>query len=152
MYIFTSSALINTVSSIPISHIFCDEAAQALEAEILIPISLAGAETAIILAGDHSQLPALVRSPLAKRFGLAISFQERLLYQCPAVYRFFPSDDAQRNIRKREKLPTKYITKLIRNYRCHPALLSPYNSLFYDGDLVAFVNRSKQTHRKHDST
>lgn len=38
------------------SHIFVDEAAQALESETLIPLSLAGRTTKIILAGDHMQV------------------------------------------------------------------------------------------------
>jgi hypothetical protein len=33
-----------------------DEAAQALEAECLIPLSLAGSHTKIILSGDHMQV------------------------------------------------------------------------------------------------
>lgn len=33
-----------------------DEAAQALESETLIPLSLAGRTTKIILAGDHMQV------------------------------------------------------------------------------------------------
>lgn len=40
------------------SHIFVDEAAQALESETLIPLSLAGRTTKIILAGDHMQVGA----------------------------------------------------------------------------------------------
>lgn len=38
------------------SHIIVDEAAQALEAECLIPLSLAGQDTKIILCGDHMQV------------------------------------------------------------------------------------------------
>ena len=43
------------------SHIFVDEAAQALESETLIPLSLAGRTTKIILAGDHTQVGAWER-------------------------------------------------------------------------------------------
>jgi len=38
------------------THIFLDEAAQALETEMLIPISLAGPKTRLILAGDQMQV------------------------------------------------------------------------------------------------
>jgi len=38
------------------THIFLDEAAQALECEMLIPLSLAGPKTRVVLAGDHMQV------------------------------------------------------------------------------------------------
>ena len=38
------------------THIFIDEAAQAMEAEIIIPLCLAGRNTQIVLAGDHLQV------------------------------------------------------------------------------------------------
>lgn len=38
------------------THIFIDEAAQALECETLIPLSLANEDTCIVLAGDHMQV------------------------------------------------------------------------------------------------
>ena len=37
------------------THIFIDEAAQAMEVETLIPLSLATQETKVVLAGDHLQ-------------------------------------------------------------------------------------------------
>lgn len=38
------------------THIFLDEAAQALECDMLIPLSLAGPLTRVVLAGDHMQV------------------------------------------------------------------------------------------------
>ena len=38
------------------THIFIDEAAQAMEVETLIPLSLATEETIVVLAGDHLQV------------------------------------------------------------------------------------------------
>ena len=38
------------------THIIVDEAAQLMEAEALLPISLAGPSTAVIMAGDPQQL------------------------------------------------------------------------------------------------
>jgi superfamily I DNA and/or RNA helicase len=38
------------------THIFIDEAAQAMEVETLIPLSLATKETKVVLAGDHLQV------------------------------------------------------------------------------------------------
>ena len=38
------------------THVIVDEAAQLMEAEALLPISLAGPSTAVIMAGDPQQL------------------------------------------------------------------------------------------------
>lgn len=43
------------------SHIFIDEAAQAMEAETLIPLCLSSPSTRVVLAGDHLQV-SVVRS------------------------------------------------------------------------------------------
>ena len=40
------------------THIFIDEAAQAMEVETLIPLSLAAKDTKVVLAGDHLQVRA----------------------------------------------------------------------------------------------
>ena len=42
------------------THIFIDEAAQALECETLIPLALANEKTRVVLAGDHLQVKALI--------------------------------------------------------------------------------------------
>ena len=41
------------------THIFIDEAAQAMEVETIIPLCLAGRNTQLVLAGDHLQVPCL---------------------------------------------------------------------------------------------
>ena len=46
------------------SHILIDEAAQALETEILAPITLAGYSTKVIFTGDHMQVRNLITSQL----------------------------------------------------------------------------------------
>lgn len=35
------------------------------------------------------------------------------------------------------------LTKLVNNYRSHPAIIAPSNRLFYDGDLIASGPPSK---------
>ena len=42
------------------THIFIDEAAQSLESETLIPLSVANEKTRIIFAGDHMQVPTFL--------------------------------------------------------------------------------------------
>ena len=38
------------------THILLDEAAQAIECEAIMPLSLANEKTRIVLAGDHMQV------------------------------------------------------------------------------------------------
>lgn len=77
------------------------------------------------LPGDPHQLGPVVKSNLAVKLGLTLSPLERLM-QTP-VY---------------SKDPVKgynplVITKLLVNYRSHPALLEISNRLFYDGELIS---------------
>ncbi|MDE6670310.1 MAG: AAA family ATPase [Muribaculaceae bacterium] len=62
--------------------VFIDEAAQALEAACWIPARRA---QRIVLAGDHCQLPATVKSYEAMRGGLGISLMERLVAMHPEI-------------------------------------------------------------------
>ena len=48
------------------SHLFIDEAAQALECEAIMPLSLATDTTCVVLAGDHMQLFPKIYSQEAK--------------------------------------------------------------------------------------
>lgn len=62
------------------SHIVIDEAAQAEEPLVMIPImTFSNAYTNIILAGDPNQLGPVIKSPTAARSGLGKSYFERLM-------------------------------------------------------------------------
>ena len=62
------------------SHIVMDEAAQAEEPLLMIPIiTFSNAYTNIILAGDPHQLGPMIKSPTAARSGLGKSYFERLM-------------------------------------------------------------------------
>lgn len=62
------------------SHIVVDEAGQALEPEIMIPIkTMADNDTNIVLSGDPKQLGPIVRSSVAIKFGLGQSYLARLM-------------------------------------------------------------------------
>ena len=52
------------------THIFIDEAAQALECEVAMPLALASTDTCVVLAGDHLQIKPEIYSPEARRQGL----------------------------------------------------------------------------------
>lgn len=109
------------------SHVLIDEAGQATEPEIMVPLSFIHANHGqVILAGDPLQLGPVVQSRLAKHFGLEESFLSRLLYQFP--YQRDP-----------EGFETCYdprlVTKLVINYRSLPEILELPNSLFYNSEL-----------------
>ena len=60
------------------THTLTHTHTQALEAETLVPLSLANERTKIVLAGDHMQMDPPVYSDIAKKYGLQISLLERL--------------------------------------------------------------------------
>ncbi|CAN1807994.1 Probable RNA helicase SDE3 [Linum perenne] len=103
------------------SHIFLDEAGQASEPESMIPISnLCHKGTVVVLAGDPLQLGPVIYSKDAASYGLSKSYLERLF-----EYEAYQNGDEN------------YVTKLIKNYRCHPEILHLPSNLFYKGELMA---------------
>ncbi|KAJ1298699.1 hypothetical protein BS78_01G473800 [Paspalum vaginatum] len=103
------------------THIFLDEAGQASEPEAMVPLSgLCGRDTVVVLAGDPMQLGPVVYCKQAEKDGLGISYLQRL----------FDFDQYQTG-------NPNYITKLVRNYRCHPAILELPSELFYGSELIA---------------
>ncbi|GAA5884186.1 hypothetical protein JCM16303_005959 [Sporobolomyces ruberrimus] len=104
------------------SHIFVDEAGQATEPETFLPISLADDDTSVVLAGDPKQLGPVVRSVVAGNLGLKTSLLERLMST--------PLYD-QHSIEYRGLT----YTKLVKNYRNHPAILFTSNREFYLNEL-----------------
>jgi helicase MOV-10 len=62
------------------SHIVVDEAGQATEPEVMIALkTMADLKTNVVLAGDPKQLGPIIRSALARRLELDISYMERLM-------------------------------------------------------------------------
>ena len=121
------------------SHILVDEAGHATEPEALAAMTgLIDAEhTRIVLGGDPLQLGPIIRSPLASKHGLGMSMLERLLIdsatQPRSPYYRPPTGGALH--------PHRYITKLLFNYRSHPAILEQPNAMFYKGELIASADR-----------
>ncbi|KAH8064220.1 helicase [Aureococcus anophagefferens] len=101
------------------THILIDEAAQALEAEALVPLATCGPATRVVLAGDPNQLGAAVRGPFAASKGLGTSLLERLIQRAA-------KDPA-----------AAQVVRLSDNYRAHGSLLALPSKLFYDGSLRA---------------
>ncbi|XP_018362721.1 PREDICTED: probable RNA helicase armi [Trachymyrmex cornetzi] len=109
------------------SHILVDEAGQATEPEIMIPLNFIHSDYGqVILAGDPMQLGPVVQSQLGSFFGLGVSFLSRLLQQFP--YQRDP-----------DGFETCYdprlVTKLVMNYRSLPEILHLPNTLFYESEL-----------------
>ncbi|XP_064632641.1 probable helicase with zinc finger domain isoform X2 [Lineus longissimus] len=99
------------------THILIDEAAQAVECETIMPLTLAGDNTRIVLAGDHMQMSPEVHSDFARQHGFHVSLIERL-------FDIYPSDN-----------PCKIL--LCENYRSHKAIIDFTSDLFYEKKLVA---------------
>ncbi|CAG8489963.1 9473_t:CDS:2 [Acaulospora morrowiae] len=110
------------------THIFIDEAGQAMEPEILTALQNASKDTKIILAGDPRQLGPIVHSSIAKRLGLGKSLIERLVNRENSPYDFSET--------------CTYGVKLRMNYRSHPEILRVPNELFYQNELEACGDES----------
>lgn len=97
-------------------HIIVDEAGQATEPELCIPLLMAGGECPrIALVGDHKQLGPVLRSLVVASYGFADSTMERLMGK---------ASNAE-----------KFSVQLRRSYRSHPDIMNLYNNLTYGGSL-----------------
>ncbi|KAJ6463413.1 P-loop containing nucleoside triphosphate hydrolase protein [Mycena sanguinolenta] len=134
------------------THLLIDEAAQAAEPELLIPISVVlpgtQGETSsapstglsfgsirppvmpqLVLCGDPNQLGPTVTSDAARDAELDVSLLQRLFDR--PVYTNHPE-------RATPSIPARFrpYTNLVKNYRSHPAILMNASTLFYDDALV----------------
>lgn len=111
------------------THIFIDEAGASSEPESLIGIMgiKQQDDCHVILSGDHKQLGAVIKSNRASKLGLGHSLMERLLLSEP--YALDENGNYDRTLQ----------TRLRCNYRSHPEIVRIYNSLFYDGELIALA-------------
>ncbi|XP_048054939.1 putative helicase mov-10-B.2 [Megalobrama amblycephala] len=119
------------------THIFIDEAGQAVEPECLIGVAglLDPVKGQLVLAGDPQQLGPVLRSPLAQLHGLSQSLLERLMKQNTLYQK---SQDGN------SVYDSRFVTKLLRNYRSHPAILKIPNELFYENELQVFANQMER--------
>ncbi|XP_021175631.2 putative helicase mov-10-B.1 [Fundulus heteroclitus] len=113
------------------SYIIVDEAGQAIEPECLVPIAglLKPERGQVVLAGDPKQLGPIIISKIADGNGLGLSLLERLMTE---ISLYQPH--------KTKGFNNRFMTKLLRNYRSHPAILKIPNELFYDGELLSCVH------------
>uniref|UniRef100_A0A665TPV6 RNA helicase n=1 Tax=Echeneis naucrates TaxID=173247 RepID=A0A665TPV6_ECHNA len=115
------------------THVFVDEGGQAVEPECLIAIAglLNPEQGQFVLAGDPKQLGPIIRSPHAQQHGLGLSLLERLM----------TSNTLYQKSTESGHFDTRFVTKLLRNYRSHPAILKIPNRLFYENELQVFADQ-----------
>lgn len=104
------------------THIILDEAAQVMEPEALIPLSLANKQCTIIMAGDPKQLGPRFQNKAVQQHELAKSIMERLST-------YAPYSEGENRIYN--------CVDLVDNYRSHKAILQFPSSQFYKNSLVA---------------
>ncbi|XP_047512254.1 probable RNA helicase armi isoform X1 [Pieris napi] len=110
------------------THIIVDEAGQANEPELMIPLSLSDKNSGqIILAGDPMQLGPVVLSKNCIEFGMDQSYLCRIL-ECYPYQKDFNSYEAG--------FDDRVVTKLCDNYRSLAEVLSLPSKMFYDDTLV----------------
>ncbi|KAI9813245.1 MAG: hypothetical protein M1827_004187 [Pycnora praestabilis] len=146
------SKLVTTVG-VHWSALLVDEAAQATEPDIGIPLTVVAPaagnmaqKVVFVLAGDQNQLGPRTSS---KHLDLEVSLLERLFNR--SLYRGHPLARKQYigGPTSRAKLPMLRppFTNLVRNYRSHPAILAIPNALFYYDSLVP---EATETNRMED--
>jgi len=115
------------------AYILVDEAAQAKEAEAVVPLALLdpAAGGRLVLGGDPCQLGPVVASNVAKEHGLEVSLMERLMRDFP---RYRPGAGGAAS---GTTFDPAAIVRLVANYRSHGALLTVPSVLFYGGELLA---------------
>ncbi|XP_046659746.1 LOW QUALITY PROTEIN: probable RNA helicase armi [Homalodisca vitripennis] len=119
------------------THVLVDEAGQATEPEIMIPLAfLHSSYGQAVFAGDPLQLGPVVLSRTAEQLGLGESLLSRLLLHTPYCRDFtgHPSSGGYN---------PHLLTRLVYNYRSLPEILQLSNNMFYDGDLLPQVDEEK---------
>ncbi|XP_032805667.2 3'-5' exoribonuclease HELZ2 [Petromyzon marinus] len=102
------------------SHILLDEAAQALEADALIPLALADSSTRVLLAGDHKQItPKLYSMPNDDKQFVIRTLLQRLFHHY-----------------QRQNHNTAQCSRIILtdNYRSRPEIVNFVSKHFYLGN------------------
>ena len=97
----------------PFDYVIVDEAGQAMEPAVWIAMRKA---PCVVLAGDHQQLPPVVKSSKAIGAGLEKSLIEKLLQRHPR---------------------SEWNVMLEEQYRMNQAIMTPSSDWFYEGRLKA---------------
>jgi len=123
------------------SHVFVDEAGQSMENEIQVAISSVSPDAKFVLAGDHKQLGPTIRSVIAKKYGLHISFLEKWMKMITSFVRVEEKETQMAKIVRKyipniEQIAPLLYCQLTNNYRSHEKILELPNRLFYNNTLI----------------
>lgn len=114
------------------THVIVDEAGQATEPEIMIPLTFIDKNSGqIIIAGDPMQLGPHVLSMYAEEYGMSESYMSRILKTLPYqrdLYAF------------KEGFDKRFVTRLTDNYRSVKNIISLPSKLFYDNSLIPKID------------
>ena len=138
----TIHPILQSLPNIPLhwTALFVDEAAQATEPEILIPLSVVTPtantsftpEPIFVMAGDQFQLgPRVYDRTTTLHISLLERLSKRPIYSSHVSARQNKSQDNPHS-----DLIRPAFIDLVRNYRSHPAILAVPSSLFYQNALV----------------
>lgn len=117
------------------THIVVDEAGQASEPEIMIPLTFIDKEKGqIILTGDPMQLGPVIFSKYCASFGMCESYFSRIL-QSPLYQRDYESF-------KEHGYDERFVMQLVNNYRSLESVLTLPSSIFYNSTLIPMKNRN----------
>ncbi|XP_013400663.2 LOW QUALITY PROTEIN: helicase with zinc finger domain 2 [Lingula anatina] len=112
------------------THIFIDEAGQALEPELVMPLSLADPKTVVVLAGDNRQLLPKIYSRVAKDQHFEMSLLQRLFHlNLKQMKEKAPEAAAT------AKSGNQHVFHLTINYRSTPEISQFLGQTFYQGHL-----------------
>ncbi|XP_007546936.1 putative helicase mov-10-B.1 isoform X1 [Poecilia formosa] len=128
--LFTAGRFVT--GGVPVGHfsyVFVDEAGQAEEPQCIIAVAglLCPEKGQLVLAGDPKQLGPIIRSPYAIQHGLGLSLLERLMNRKPY-----------------QDLDSRFVTKLLQNYRSHAAILKIPNEEFYNNELQVSASQEER--------
>ncbi|XP_056130391.1 putative helicase mov-10-B.2 [Lampris incognitus] len=114
------------------THIFVDEAGHTVETECIIPLAglLDPFTSLVVLTGDPKQLGPIVKFSQAHKLKMDVSLLERLM---------------DIDLYKKDKsgaFNNRFLTKLLKNYRSHSAILEIPNELFYERELQYMADKA----------
>lgn len=103
------------------SHIIIDEASMVADTDMIMVLGLLTEDTTFVMFGDEKQLGPVIKPDALRNSYLATSMFERLL--------------------KDKLVEWRSSVCLLENYRSAPGIVAPFNNLFYNGELIAKVNK-----------
>ena len=151
----TAPSLLKSFETGIFTHIFLDEGSQAREPESIAPLSLAGTDTKIVIAGDSKQVSYIYIYILCN---CKSSLVQLFMQVGPSL--LVLGEEARENglkyslLQRLQNLYMQYggtalqhLVSLNTNYRCHEDIVKIPNQLFYDFEVKSFPHNAS-THAR----